>query len=70
MPDLFPAGGAPRIATEEMKRECLRRELIQRKRAYPRFIEQGRMTKAQADHQIWLIERILDEGFDPHRCFP
>lgn len=70
MPELFARSDAPAVATEEMKRDCLRRELIQRKRAYPRFVEQGRMTQAMANHQIWLIERIIEEGFDPRRCGP
>lgn len=32
-----------------------------RKRVYPRWIEQGRMTQAEADRQIQIMEEIAGD---------
>jgi hypothetical protein len=47
---------------------CLRREVGLRKRVYPRWIQNGRMTQEQADSQIEAmeaaqatLERVRDE---------
>lgn len=43
-------------ATE--KYGCAVRELEMRKRAYPRWVTQGRMTQAEADREIALMDEI------------
>jgi hypothetical protein len=52
---------APPVATEAAKREALERELKLRRQVYPGRVARGRMTEAQAQHQIWLIEQILKD---------
>lgn len=42
----------PRHVSIERQIECVERELVMRRRVYPRFVESGRMTKAQADSEI------------------
>ncbi|MGU3416937.1 hypothetical protein [Methylobacterium sp. D54C] len=37
---------------------CAERELAQRRRAYPRWVEAKRMTQALADRQTALMEAI------------
>lgn len=44
--------------TAEQKREAIDRELKFRRRVYPRFIADGRMTKKHADEQIAIFEAI------------
>lgn len=39
--------------------ECVRRELGMRKRVYPRWIREGRMTHEEADHQMARMEAVL-----------
>lgn len=39
---------------------CVERELKMRKRAYPRWIEAGRMTQAKADAEISAMEAVLE----------
>jgi hypothetical protein len=56
---------APTVATEAAKRAALERELRWRRKVYPRRIAAGTMTEAEAQHQIWIFERILAEGFRP-----
>lgn len=41
--------------------EELRRERAARERTYPNQIQLGRMTKAEADHQLALIEAIAED---------
>lgn len=43
------------------KKKALERELGYRRRVYPRWIEQNRMTKRQADQQIEIFEEIRDD---------
>ncbi len=38
---------------------CLQREVKMRHRAYPRWVSQGRMTLAQADHEIAVMTAVL-----------
>ncbi|WP_185982847.1 hypothetical protein [Aureimonas mangrovi] len=40
------------------KAECADREVKQRRRVYPRFVSDGRMTQAFADRQIAVMEAI------------
>ena len=39
---------------------CARRELAQRKRVYRRLVGFGKMTQAQADHEIELMTAIRE----------
>lgn len=39
---------------------CLRRELAMRRRVYPKFIAQGRMTQQDADHEIGCMQSLHD----------
>lgn len=55
----------PKVATEGMKREALARELRYRERVYPRLVNEGKMTKRDADYQVWILRRILEDGFRP-----
>lgn len=47
--------------TENEKAECAEREVRQRRRVYPRFVADGRMTQAFADRQLALMEEIARE---------
>ena len=51
---------APRINDAD-KRAALERELAFRRRCYPKWVAEGRMTRAQMEHQIAVIEAILDD---------
>ncbi len=37
---------------------CANRELALRRKVYPRFIEQGKMKRAEADREIALMQAI------------
>lgn len=50
--------------TKQHKISELRRELQMRRRVYPRFVEQGRMTDFDAKRQIAILESILRD-YDP-----
>ena len=49
------------IFTAQQKREAIERELSYRRRVYPRWIEQNRMTKRQADQQMAIFEAIRED---------
>ena len=40
------------------KMECAERELRYRRRVYGRLVDRGKMTKAQADRELELMEAI------------
>jgi len=44
--------------TPEQKRKAVERELSFRRRVYPRFIEQKKMSQQLADEQIAIFEAI------------
>jgi len=44
--------------TSEQKRKAVERELSFRRRVYPRFIEQKKMSQQLADEQIAIFEAI------------
>jgi len=44
--------------TSEQKRKAVERELTFRRRVYPRFIEQKKMSQQLADEQIAIFEAI------------
>ena len=47
--------------TEHDKLRCVERELTFRHRVYARRVEQGKMTQAQADHEIAVMEAIKQD---------
>jgi hypothetical protein len=49
------------MITAKEKLECARRELVMRKRVYPKWVADGRMTKAQADRQIEVMTAIAED---------
>jgi hypothetical protein len=50
--------------TAEQKRKAVERELSFRRRVYPRFIEQQKMTQQLADEQIAIFEAIRSDYTD------
>lgn len=55
--ELFPEVAA--AADLEAEISCVERELGFRRRCYPRWLENGKITKALADREIELMERVL-----------
>ncbi len=53
MTGLFPITIEEQIASVE-------REIAMRKRVYPRWCEQNRMSTQKADHEIACMEAVLD----------
>lgn len=45
--------------THDQKRACIERELKMRRRVYPRWVSDNRMTQAKADEEIAVMEAIL-----------
>ncbi len=45
--------------THDDKRACIERELKMRRKVYPRWVENQKMTQAQADREIAIMEAIL-----------
>ena len=39
---------------------CVERELAMRRRAYPRWVEAGKMTKAKADAETGAMTAVLE----------
>lgn len=50
----------PEPVPMQHQRECAERELKMRRRAYPRWVEQGRMTQLQADREIRAMEAVVE----------
>jgi len=57
MSDLF--GGLPDSVSLERQVEAVRRELSMRRRVYPRWVENGKMTERQAAEEISVMEAVL-----------
>lgn len=56
--DLFPPPAAgPVPLTEQIV--CVRRELGFRGRVYPRQVARGRMSQADADHELRAMQAVL-----------
>lgn len=59
-PDLL--NGAPAVPiTAKDKIRCLKREVALRERAYPRWVESGRMKAAEADREIAVLKAVLHD---------
>lgn len=51
--------------TRDEKLREARRELRQRRRVYPRLVQQGKLTRADADRQIAIMEAIAADYEQP-----
>lgn len=47
--------------TAAQKRKAVERELAYRRRVYPRWIENGKMTQRLADEQVAIFEAIATD---------
>lgn len=47
--------------TAKQKLACVARELAMRRRAYPRFVENGRMDASEAQREIAVMEAIVQD---------
>lgn len=52
--------------TDAEKRACAYRELKMRRRVYPRWVADGRMTQAEADREIALMQAIAEDYAEPN----
>lgn len=52
-------------ATREEKHTVAKRELKFRRKAYPRFVAEGRMTQENADREIRIMEAIVEDYRPP-----
>lgn len=43
-----------------MQIRCVTREIAMRRRVYPRWVADKRMTQADADHEIATMEAVLE----------
>jgi hypothetical protein len=50
---------ADRIITAQEKLDCARRELAMRRRVYPRWVENQRMSQKQSEKEIAIMEAIV-----------
>ncbi|HET6943347.1 MAG TPA: hypothetical protein VFH89_14420 [Sphingomicrobium sp.] len=57
MADLF----GERPITYADKEACVRRELAFRRRLYPRWVEQRKVTQEEADREIETMSAIVDD---------
>lgn len=48
----------PRTFTPRQKMFCARREVRQRQRVYPRLVDAGKMSRADADRELACMEAI------------
>ena len=46
--------------TDDDRVKCIEREVILRRRVYPRFVQTGKMTQKKADQEIAVMESILN----------
>lgn len=47
--------------TDADKEACAERELAMRRRVYPRWVSAGKMSRAEADREIALMDAIAEE---------
>lgn len=47
------------IISLEAQVKCLKREIAMRKNVYPKFVHNGRMKQAEADHEIAAMTAAL-----------
>jgi hypothetical protein len=49
------------IITTKDKLKCAERELALRQRVYPKFVEQGKMSEGQKEHELAAMQAIVDD---------
>jgi hypothetical protein len=54
------------VFTDADKRACALRELKMRRRVYKRWVAEGRMSEAEAEREIALMQAIADDYADPN----
>lgn len=54
------------MITAGQKRMVVEREVSMRRRVYPRWVAEGRMTQADADFQIRVMEAIAADYAEPN----
>lgn len=59
MPEMLFQETRPRIPIEDQI-ACVRRELAQRRRVYPRLIKNESMTKDEAEKELHRMEAVLN----------
>lgn len=47
------------MATLERQVQCVKREIGQRQRVYPRLVQAGKMPQAQADEELEAMRAVL-----------
>lgn len=53
------------MMTREKKHDAASRELKMRRKIYPRVVATGRMTQAECDHEIAVMEAIAADYAPP-----
>lgn len=51
--------------SREQKRLCIERELKMRRRVYPRWVADNRMSQQKADEEVATMEAILADYQEP-----
>lgn len=46
---------------EQSKLKCIEREIVMRRRVYPRWVALGKMTQEQAEKEIQTMESIAND---------
>lgn len=49
----------PDPITPADKRACIERELRMRRRVYPRWVQAGKLSQAEADREVAVMQAIL-----------
>lgn len=49
------------IFTNAEKLACAEREVKMRRRVYPAWVEKGRLSQKEADHQVACMQSIVDD---------
>lgn len=57
MADLL-TGHEPPVTVAEMV-ACVEREITMRRRVYPRWVADGRLTQVKADHEVRAMRAVL-----------
>ena len=47
--------------TPHDKLKCVARELAMRRRAYPQFVARGKMTQAEADRELAVMQSVVSD---------
>jgi len=53
--------GRNMMFTAAQKLACAKRELTMRRRVYPNWVNQGRMTQEEANHEVAVMADIVED---------